>query len=304
MKRTAIILFFIGLFAVIGSNRAAAKNIVVKDFKEVPTDLTARMEPVYDNNGERCANLVFYVKDPTFIIEGNLGVLKRSTKIGEIRLWVPEGTRRLTIRHEGAFPLLYDIPISITSPMSYHAHIDMGTSHSINSHFYAGGGFNALSIQGPSVVVGVDLNHHVIEAGGIYGLRKTDNLYFYSGDELKAAYRYKAITGILKYGYDISLGAKMSIMPHTGIALNDITGETISRFGLDTKDFKKAWSASVLGGLRLSLLLGKRVKLNATPVYRLSIYKSNNFKLLRNNDKDIKKWADGIGADVGMTLSF
>lgn len=310
MNRIVSILFLCGLLTVSGNSQVAAQNIVVGDFAEKPTDLTPRMDPVYDNNGERCANLVFNVKDTTFVIEGNLGVLKRKTKVGEIRLWVPEGTSRLTIRHEGTFPLRYEIPLRIVTLTAYHTYLDLETKKTKNAksptpiNFYIGAGFNALSIQGSSVAVGVDISHHVIEAGGIYGIQKSDNLYFYSGEKLTAAYQYQAIRGYLKYGYDFKPAEMAGVMPFVGVAMNVISGKAVDGQNINTEDFKRASSVSVIGGVRLSVLLGKYVRLHITPEYDFGAYKSKNCKLLNENDDDIKKWTEGIGLNVGVMLNF
>lgn len=299
---------FIGIMLLTCGRLVAQERIVISDFHVETTDLTARMRPESDYTNEKCACLLFNVKDTTFIIEGNLGVLKRETKVGGIRLWVPAGTKRLTVRHEGVFPLRgYVIPLNIAPQMSYHAYLSIETvppPSTYETHFYMGAGFNLLSIQGPSVAIGVDINHHVIEVGGISGLQKSDNLYFYSGDNLKAAYQYQALRGFLKYGYDIKPADMVGIMPFVGAALNVISGKTVEGQNINSESYKKASSISVIGGVRLSVLLGKHIRLHATPEYDFGAYKSKNCKLLNDNDENIKKWTDGIGVNVGLLLYF
>ena len=114
---------------VVGSVRTVAQteapeDIVVTNFTYVVNDVSARVNPVLDNNGEACAVIKFSVRDTTFVIESNLGIVKRESKVGEIRLWVPAGTKRLTVRHEGLFPLRdFQIPVTIESKGAYHAYI-------------------------------------------------------------------------------------------------------------------------------------------------------------------------------------
>lgn len=103
---------------------AQEQDIRLRGFSHVPTDLTGSMRAIVDNAGEPCATILFNVRDTAFIVEGNLGVLKRETGIGEIRVWVPVGTKRLTIKHEGMFPLRgYELPIRLKPKSSYHVYL-------------------------------------------------------------------------------------------------------------------------------------------------------------------------------------
>lgn len=127
MKKYVIVLW--AWLLTVGSVKTVAQtdemqDIVVTNFQRVVTDLTASMNPVMDNNGDACAVLKFSVRDTTFVIEPNLGYLRRESKVGEIRLWVPARTKRLTVRHEGMFPLRdYTIPCPIESKAAYHAYL-------------------------------------------------------------------------------------------------------------------------------------------------------------------------------------
>ncbi len=108
------------LLVLTGSN---AQDIRIENFSIKSTDISPRVSPVYDNRGEACALLRFFVPDTTYLIQGNFGVIKRKTAPGEISIYVPRGTKRLTIRHDGMYPLEYDIPIAIESKCAYQARL-------------------------------------------------------------------------------------------------------------------------------------------------------------------------------------
>jgi len=98
----------------------SAQDISIDNFEAKPTDLKARVSPVYDKSGEACALIRFSTRDTTFIIEGNQGVLKRETLPGEILMYVPHGTKLLTIRRDNLYPLRdYEIPMRL-EPMSVY----------------------------------------------------------------------------------------------------------------------------------------------------------------------------------------
>ena len=303
---------FVALLLSVGYGPMAAQEQVIKinDFKLVPTDLTGSVRPIYDNTGEACATILFDVKDTTFVIDGNLGVMNRETKIGDIRIWIPRGTRRLTVRHEGMFPLRgYEIPIRLNSKLSYHARIGtekdtiIPPQRKVKPKINIGIGYNMLSLSGPSLSFGLDINHHIIELSGIYGIKKTDDIYFYSSDELKAGYRYQASRGSLRYGYDIRAGI-VGFMPQVGVAANLFTLEPLKEAGMKTNDFRYTYSISAIGALRLSVTIGKYMKLHVTPEYDFGVYKSNHLKLVNDYDNDLKKWTEGFGLNAGLIIMF
>jgi hypothetical protein len=75
-----------------------AQAFRVSSFGLLETDLTARVHPEKDLNGDACA-LIKVVMDKHFEFSGPLGIVKRLDKTAEIWLYVPAGTERLTISH-------------------------------------------------------------------------------------------------------------------------------------------------------------------------------------------------------------
>lgn len=96
MKKIASFLLLILVFSL---QVHAQKRIQVNKFEKNVTSLIGSVNPVEDNTGEACAVLRVWMPDDDFEVEPNLGVLRRETKTGEQLLWIPVGTKRLTIRH-------------------------------------------------------------------------------------------------------------------------------------------------------------------------------------------------------------
>lgn len=285
------------------------QDIEVKDFVRNHTSMVARMNPVMDNAGEACALIRFSVRDTSFVIEANLGVLKRECKIGEIHVYVPQGTKRLTVRYRNKLPLKdYEIPEVIEQKVTYDAVIQFANapkSADVGSHVYMGAGFNVLSIMGPSLSFGFIKDHHAVEVGAVIGLGKTDDLFFYkNGTTLKAAWSYKAIRAQVRYGYEFQLTDFLGIIPQGGLSMNMFTGSDVKDESVKTDDFKKASSASLLLGTRLMLSVSDRVKLQVTPEYLMSLYKSDNCKLISENDNTFKSWTDGFSLNAGVIIIF
>ena len=83
MKKMMIMLLLL-----LAANGMNAQDIEVSKFERNYTSLIASMNPVYDNTGEACAVIRFFVRDGRFIIEPNMGMMKLETLPGESRIWV------------------------------------------------------------------------------------------------------------------------------------------------------------------------------------------------------------------------
>ncbi len=70
----------------------------VASFRVLPNDVSAFVRPVRDLNGDACA-LLKVVGPREMAFSTPLGIVKRQNKVGEIWLFVPQGTRRLTLKH-------------------------------------------------------------------------------------------------------------------------------------------------------------------------------------------------------------
>lgn len=75
-----------------------AQQFTVERFRSLPNDITAYIQPVKDLNDEACA-LIKVVGSPDYAFSTPLGIVKREDKVGEIWIYVPRGTRIITIKH-------------------------------------------------------------------------------------------------------------------------------------------------------------------------------------------------------------
>lgn len=309
MKRIIII----SVLVLISTMTALAQKIVVKSFALNPTSLIARTSPVKDNAGVECAVVRLYVRDTEYEIDGNQ-YCKKEVMMGEIRLWVPEGTKSLTIRHSGVLPLRYKIPIKVESKKTYEAIIDItqeSDGESLTSgdnkrllKWFGGVGFNVMAISGPSVMLGIDVRHHQIEVAGVFGLNATDDLYFYTtSGTTKTAYSYKAMRGSLRYGYDFSLSEMLHLLPQVGVAFQSMTGTKVGTSNTDER-FKNSSSTSALLGARLMLALGKHFSIHVTPEYDFCLSNDGVGELISKGDDTFKSWTEGFCLNAGILINF
>ena len=114
----------------------SAQNISVSSFKLDPNDLTANLEgtTVYDQNGQKCALIRIQTTQKGFSFDvGSLGVQKvDDNKVGEIWLYVPEGVKRLTMRHAQLGTLeKWPFPINIMGSKTYMMYITTANVHTV-----------------------------------------------------------------------------------------------------------------------------------------------------------------------------
>ena len=76
---------------------AGAQEFEARTIRLLQNDITAWVNPVKDLNDEACA-LIKVVGDADFAFSTPLGIVARRNEVGEIWLYVPNGTWKLTIK--------------------------------------------------------------------------------------------------------------------------------------------------------------------------------------------------------------
>lgn len=287
----------------------AQKKIQVTTFERNVTSMIGSVKQVQDNTGKSCAVLRVRMTDNDFEVEPNLGVLHRETSTGEVRLWVPVDTKRLTIRHPGVMPLSgYKIPVRLEPKVTYDAEVEIVNAERVSKprdyHVFVGAGYNITAISGPSAMLGLDYKHHVIEAGIVYGLNKTDDFYYYDTEgNPKAAYSYNAFRVSLRYGYDVKLSEIFSAVPQIGFAYNNMSGTAVKTVK-SNGSYQSTSSMSGIAAVRLTAKLSKQIGLFVTPEYDFGLSKEDLCKTISDNDTTFKSWTEGFNVNVGVMISF
>lgn len=125
-KIITIILILIVSVSLCGT-KAEAQKYSVTSFRLLPNDVSAFISPVTDLNGDDCALLKIQASED-FVFSTPLGIVKRIDTTGEIWLYVPKGTKKITLKHP-QWGVLRDfmLPVRIDSHMTYEMVIDEPT---------------------------------------------------------------------------------------------------------------------------------------------------------------------------------
>jgi len=115
-------LFLLTLLLTLFIGALSAQNISVKKFYSDPTDLSARANPVKDENARNCALLKIITTETGFTFQPDaMGICKEvEYRTAEIWVWLAPGSRRLTIAHPQLGQLRnYEYPEAIESSTVY-----------------------------------------------------------------------------------------------------------------------------------------------------------------------------------------
>ncbi len=102
-----------------------AQEFSVASFRQLPNDVSAFIQPVRDLNDEACA-LIKVEAPEEFAFSSPLGIVKRKDEVGEIWLYLPKGTRTLTLKHpEWGVLRDYRLGKQLESRMTYELKLNL-----------------------------------------------------------------------------------------------------------------------------------------------------------------------------------
>ena len=164
MKRNFLLLYFFIVFIA-----ASAQNISVKSFQLLPTDMTASSleGKKTDRNGDVAALIKVVTTETGFTFEGGtLGIVDTKERNGEIWVWVPRASRKITILHRQLGVLRdYRFPVEIESERTYEmvlttAKIETFVKEEVTMQYLA------FKITPPNAILEVNDQLWTLEADG------------------------------------------------------------------------------------------------------------------------------------------
>ncbi len=101
------------------------REFSVAEFRALRNDISAFVSPVYDLNNDACA-MIKVVGPEELAFSTPLGIVKRLNEVGEVWLYLPQNSKRITIKH----PLHgvirdYCFPQALESRMTYELTLNL-----------------------------------------------------------------------------------------------------------------------------------------------------------------------------------
>lgn len=127
------LLTVIGLWLMAGGGMWA-QEFSVGSFRLLPNDVSAFVNSVRDLNDEACA-LVKVEAPADFAFSTPLGIVKRKDEVGEIWLYLPKGTKMLTLKHpEWGVLRDYKFGMALESRMTYELKLNLPKDTAVERH--------------------------------------------------------------------------------------------------------------------------------------------------------------------------
>ncbi len=119
-KLMAIVMFFLLM-----PFSSSAQDFSVASFRMLPNDVSAFIDNVRDLNDEACA-IIKVIAPSDFVFSTPLGIVKRKDEVGEIWLYLPKGTKMLTLKHpEWGVLRDYNLGKPLESRMTYEMKLEL-----------------------------------------------------------------------------------------------------------------------------------------------------------------------------------
>lgn len=130
IRRVMALLIFLQLMP----NAFYAQEFSVASFRVLPNDVSAFINEVRDLNDEACA--LIKVEAPSdFAFSTPLGIVKRKDEVGEIWLYLPKGTKMLTLKHpEWGVIRDYHLGKALESRVTYEMKLNLPQPTVVEKH--------------------------------------------------------------------------------------------------------------------------------------------------------------------------
>lgn len=264
-----------------------------------------------DNNGKPCAKIIVNLPIKDAVITGSYIVGEVTYNAGRYEFFVAiprkEGVK-VTVRHENYQAV--DIPLwcdgqPLVGREAYNTKVigkkEKLTSKDLNN-YYVGASFQAISLMGAGVHVGAYFHGVNVELGFLYGFDKSTDINWYESNGTKVGTSsYSPMTAYVNAGYGFYLGKKILLTPYVGAGLLTCNSKWDGS-GKDTKATPN--SIYMLGGAKVSFLIGKNFSVSVAPQYNFSIKESDSFNYLGKIDSKIADWGNGFNVKADFSILF
>lgn len=158
ISQRGLVLILLIIFGLSGTD-LSAQNISVKSFRLLETDLTANTAGTLkkDQNNETAALIKVVTTETDFVFDGGmLGIVGTTQRAGEIWVYVPPKSRKITISHPQLGVLRdYFYPISIEAGRTYEMVLATGRVTTIVQES-AGGQYLVMKVSPSDAEVSID----------------------------------------------------------------------------------------------------------------------------------------------------
>ena len=165
--------------------------------------------------------------------------------------------------------------------------------------FYFGLGYSLRSLSGLTALAGATYHHHDIQLSYTFGLSQSDEVNIYdTGWNFLSRQRYKMNSLAIRYGYQIELTRKMSIVPQVGFMQSSVSSDVVE--GSETFADGASCKCVTIG-----------VKLVAVPMKHVYVFAAPEIGIAAGKDASLDQVSSqanfslgGFGLTIGALATF
>lgn len=279
------------VFFLCWSLKMEAQNVKVESFSRLENDITARVNVVKDANDDECALIKMVTTDTAYNLDEGL---KRESRVGEIWFYVPQGTKRIVIRHQKLGKLVYDLPESLKAKTTYQ--IKLPDNVEIIVHEDVGGQYLVMNVQPTDAVVYIDGIPEVLSNGvlqkmlkyGRHAYRIEAPLYVPAEGEVLIEKERKNVNVNLAPNFGF---VRFVSVPESGASIY-IDGKLIGKTPITTDKLEKR-QHSVKAVLPMHNPISQEVMVEAGRTLNVNLNFSANFATVTLTTSDGEIWVNG-----------
>lgn len=316
MKRIRVLIFIFFTTVVV----MAQEELNVKSFLPSVNDLSARTNLRVDGNGRPCAlvKVIFAEKNATFECGDLASMIVGDVSFHTNEYWVylvagQGGAKHLSIKHPNY--LTIDVVFSdygfstleaqttytlvVTKPHKESKFKKTSGYAAPTGHF---GMLNAVGITG-----GGYIKNFNIEAYYLYGLSKSEEIYWIasenSSESYSFSYTYTPSKFGLNFGYGILLGDRFRLTPQIGTGIVSLKGREKS-IGDNNPMAINGYAIDMSFGIKAEFYVFKYLSIGVAPAYNVAVNKSNLFSRVSAISPKVKNFGAGFNAKIMLSVNF
>lgn len=175
--------------------------------------------------------------------------------------------------------------------------------YNYKDEFYAELGVRVGTYIAFGGTIGGYISNFNIETSAHYGIGNSETIYWCGNDTKPVSCVYHpqlSFSG--KVGYGIPIGTRFRFTPQIGA--NFLRLKESMPDGANISPADGCSVASVLCGLRFSVVIANHIGISLSPEYSFAICKSRGFKELEQISSKIKKWGEEINVRLGLMIAL
>ncbi len=215
---------------------------------------------------------------------------------------IPVGEHKLVLKAKGYYDLKRTF--KVYEPNKVYSY-RMKQRFYYPTSFYFNAGYHALGYSGLTGNLGACLKNFNFEIGVKYGLSKSETIYWNNLEDftIPDGYQYTPIHSTLKFGYALTLGNRLRLIPQVGAGILALNGKRVEG-NANAVNVDKGYCIPLSAGMRLDIALAPHIAITLNPDYLIPVHTNELYSMVSDVSSKIMSYGSGLGASAGFSFIF